>query len=104
MAESIAKVTLIEGVDYTLNTATGVLTLSADYLYRWIEASWVYYYTNSFGLCETTTSELEETYGDALMALVAFMVAGATLVSIAWFIYFLRPLFDKEKGLASLSA
>lgn len=37
-------VSLIEGVDYTLNTATGLLTLSSDYLYSWIESSWTYNY------------------------------------------------------------
>jgi peptidoglycan/xylan/chitin deacetylase (PgdA/CDA1 family) len=36
--------TLTEGVDYTLNKATGVLVLSADYVYNWIEGSWVYSY------------------------------------------------------------
>jgi hypothetical protein len=36
-------VTLVNGVDYTLNTASGLLTLSASYLYDYVSSSWSYY-------------------------------------------------------------
>jgi hypothetical protein len=34
--------TLVSGVDYTLNTASGVITFASDYVYSWIESSWSY--------------------------------------------------------------
>jgi len=34
--------TLTNGVDYTLNTATGLLTLASDYLYSYVEVAWDY--------------------------------------------------------------
>jgi len=34
--------TLIDGVDYTLNTASGLLTMSSEYLYSWVITSWTY--------------------------------------------------------------
>lgn len=35
--------TLVNGIDYLLNPATGLLTLGADYLYSWVSVAWEYY-------------------------------------------------------------
>lgn len=35
--------TLVSGVDYTIGLTTGILTLSSDYLYSWVDSSWNYY-------------------------------------------------------------
>lgn len=42
-------VSLVNGVDYTLNTATGLLVLSSEYLYDWVMSSWSYYNDNNSG-------------------------------------------------------
>jgi hypothetical protein len=34
--------TLTNGVDYTLNTASGLLTMSSEYLYSWATTTWTY--------------------------------------------------------------
>jgi len=47
---------------------------------------------------------LSETYGNAVIALTAFLVVGATIVGIVWFMKYVKSLFDKKSGLQSLSA
>jgi uncharacterized membrane protein len=47
---------------------------------------------------------LSETYGSAVVALTAFLVVGATIVGIVWFMKYVKTLFDKKSGLSSLSA
>jgi large-conductance mechanosensitive channel len=47
---------------------------------------------------------LSETYGSAITALTAFLVVGATIVGIVWFMKYVKSLFDKKQGLAGLAA
>jgi len=47
---------------------------------------------------------LSETYGSAVTALTAFLVVGATIVGIVWFMKYVKSLFDKKSGLGGLTA
>ena len=47
---------------------------------------------------------LSETYGSAIVALTAFLVVGATIVGIVWFMKYVKSLFDKKSGLQGMSA
>lgn len=47
---------------------------------------------------------LSETYGSAIVALTAFLVVGATIVGIVWFMKYVKSLFDRKTGMQSLSA
>lgn len=47
---------------------------------------------------------LSATYGSAVVALTAFLVVGATIVGIVWFMKYVKSLFDKKTGMQSLSA
>lgn len=94
--------TLVNGVDYTLNTATGLLTLSSEYLYGWIEVGWEYVYDE--GLCVTTIPDIRDKYGLFVTGLIAFISIIGTLVGVIWLVLYVRKLFDKDTGLQSISA
>ena len=47
---------------------------------------------------------LSETYGLAVIAVTAFLATGGTIIGIIWFVNYARDLFDKKKGLSSLTA
>ncbi len=47
---------------------------------------------------------LSSTYGAAVVALTAFLVVGATIVGIVWFMKYVKGLFDKKSGLAGMTA
>lgn len=47
---------------------------------------------------------LSDTYGAAVVALTAFLVVGATIVGIVWFMKYVKGLFDKKSGLAGMTA
>ena len=47
---------------------------------------------------------LSQTYGSAVTALTAFLVVGATIVGIVWFMKYVKSLFDKKSGLSGLTA
>lgn len=47
---------------------------------------------------------LSETYGSAIVALTAFLVVGATIVGIVWFMKYVKTLFDKKTGMGGITA
>lgn len=47
---------------------------------------------------------LSETYGAAIVALTAFLVVGATIVGIVWFMKYVKTLFDKKTGMGGITA
>ena len=47
---------------------------------------------------------LSNTYGLAVTALVAFLVTGATIVGILWFLKYVIALFNKKSGIGAMSA
>jgi len=74
--------TLTSGADYTLNVATGVLTLASDYLYSWIETDWEYYTKDEYGFHLTIIKTIA-----GLTALIVLSVA----------IYFLYQLYNSKE-------
>lgn len=49
-------------------------------------------------------TELSATYGSAVTAVVAFLVTGATIIGIVWFLKYVKGLFDKKTGLGNMTA
>ncbi len=47
---------------------------------------------------------LTETYGTAIVAVTAFLVTGATIIGIVWFLKYVKKLFDKKQGLQAMTA
>jgi len=47
---------------------------------------------------------LTETYGLAVIALTAFLITGATIIGIVWFLKYVKDLFDKQNGIGAITA
>lgn len=48
---------------------------------------------------------LSNTYGSAVVALTGFLVVGATIIGIVWFMRYVKELFSKKAGgLAEMTA
>ena len=47
---------------------------------------------------------LSDTYGDAVIAVTAFLVVGGTIIGILWFLKYVVKLFDKNRGVGAMSA
>jgi hypothetical protein len=78
-------ITLVNGVDYTLNTATGLLNLSIIQLYNWIESSWNYGYSNDEGGIFTNTEYFQDQLGTGGLAgyvpAIIAVIIGISLIS-----------------------
>jgi len=49
-------------------------------------------------------TSLQETYGAAVTALVAFLATGGTIIGIVWFLKYVKGLFDKKQGIGAMTA
>jgi len=49
-------------------------------------------------------SALSETYGDTVVAMTAFLVVSGTIIGILFLIKYVIKLFDKERGIQSITA
>ena len=47
---------------------------------------------------------LSATYGLAVVALTAFLVTGATIIGIVWFLKYVKELFNKKTGISGMTA
>ena len=47
---------------------------------------------------------LSETYGSTVVAMTAFLVVSGTIIGILFLIKYVIKLFDKEKGIQSITA
>jgi len=73
--------TLVNGVDYTLDTTTGLLTLGSDYVYDYIVTSWSYYDTEKnqdYNLAKDTEQGIGE-FGEWFIILITVSIAGFVL-------------------------
>jgi peptidoglycan/xylan/chitin deacetylase (PgdA/CDA1 family) len=92
------NITLVEGVDYTLNTLTGLLTLSTDYVYRSVSASWNYYTNIVSGGCNQIFSGFDTQFGIFAMAIIGFIGLVGTFFAIRFLISFIKPMISKENN------
>ena len=49
-------------------------------------------------------TELQENFGLFVTGLVAFLAIIGTIVGVVWLVTYVKQLFDKKKGLQSISA
>jgi hypothetical protein len=92
-------VPLTNGVDYTLDTATGLLTIiNTDYLYSWVESDWVYLTNNPADTCSQIFDGFDTQFGIFAMALIGFIGLVGTFFGIRFLIYFIKPIINKDEG------
>jgi hypothetical protein len=92
------NITLVDGVDYTLNTLTGLLTLSTNYVYGYISASWNYYTNIASGGCNQIFNGFDTQFGIFAMAIIGFIGLVGTFFAIRFLISFIKPMISKENN------
>lgn len=49
------------------------------------------------------TTELSSAFSGFVTALIGFVTVTGTIIAIVWFFGYIKPLFDKKKGVTSFS-
>jgi len=78
-------VTLSPLIDYTLNSATGVLTLTSPYIYSWIYASWTYIVNQGSTAGQEASQDLIESLSSGATWLSIFIIASFAAVVLSLF-------------------
>lgn len=77
-------VSLVEGVDYTLNDQTGLITFVSSALYSYIMASWDYF-SNSYSAGSEAASSLIVVFGDSTTWISIFIIVSFATVILSMF-------------------
>lgn len=49
-------------------------------------------------------TEISDTYGSMITAVLAFLTIGGTIIGIVWFFKYVRPLLSKKDGVSGMTA
>lgn len=50
------------------------------------------------------TTNIAESYGAFVTAILAFLTIGGTIIGIMWFFKYVRPLLSKKEGISGMTA